>query len=57
MTGILADEIYNYFEKKMLLPEDQKECRGKCKRTGDLLFTDKMRLWELGMKKKNLAVA
>ena len=24
LTGILADEIYDYLEKKMLLPEEQK---------------------------------
>ena len=42
LTGILADEIYIYLEKKKLLPEEQKGCRQKCKRTGDLLFIDKM---------------
>ena len=42
MTGILADEIYDYSENKKLLPEEQKGCRRKCKETGDLLFIDKM---------------
>ena len=31
MTGILADEIDDYLEKEILLPEEQKECRRKCR--------------------------
>ena len=57
MIGILGDEIYDYLEKKMLLSEEQKGCRRKCKGTGDLLFIDKMILREVRMRKKNLAVA
>ena len=56
LTGILEDEIYDYLEKRMLLPEEQKGCRRKCKRTGDLLFIDKMILHEERMRKKKLAV-
>ena len=26
-----TDEIYDYLEKKMLLPEEQNGCRRKCK--------------------------
>ena len=47
LTSILADEIYDYLEKKMLLPEEQKGCRRKSKGTGDLLFIDKMMLREV----------
>ena len=57
LTSILADEIYDYLEKNMLLPEDQKRCRRKCKGTGDLLFIDKMILREVRMRKKNIVVA
>ena len=57
LTGILADEIYDYLETKMLLSEQQKGCRRKCKGTGDILFIDKMILQEVRMRKKNLAVA
>ena len=57
LTSILADEIYDYLEKKMLLPEEQKGCRRKSKGTDDLLFIDKMILREVRMRKKNLAVA
>ena len=57
LTGILADEIYDYLEKKMLLPEEQKRCRRKSKETDDLLFIDKMILREVRVRKKSLAVA
>ena len=55
--SVLVDEIYDYLEKKMLLPEEKKGCERKCKGTGNLLFIDKMMLWEVRMRKKNLAVA
>ena len=57
MTNILTEKIYNYLEKKILLSEEQKECRRKRKWTGDLLFINKMILQGIRMKKKNLAVA
>ena len=57
LTSILADEIYDYLENKMLLPEEQKGCRRKSKGTDDILFIDKMILREVRMRKKNLAVA
>ena len=41
----------------MLLPDEQKECRQKCKGPGDLLFVDNMILWEVPIRKKDLAVA
>ena len=56
LTGILEDKIYDYLEKRMLLPEEQKGCRRKCKRTSNLLFIDKMILHEERMRKKKLAV-
>ena len=56
MTGILADEINDYLEKKMLFPEEQKRCRRKCKGTGDLLLIDKTILRKVRMRKKNLGV-
>ena len=56
LAGILPDEIYDYLEKKMLLPEEQKGCIPKCKGTGDLLFMDEMVLWEVRMRKKNVVV-
>ena len=41
----------------MLLPEEQKGCRPKCKGRGDLLFIDNIILPEVQMRKNNLAVA
>ena len=40
----------------MLLPEEQKGYRRKCKGTGDPLFIDKIIVREVQMRKKNLAV-
>ena len=57
LTCILADEIYDYLEKKILLPEEQKGCRQRCKGTGVLLFIDKMILRDVRMRKKDPAVA
>ena len=57
LAGILADEIYDYLEKKMILPEECKGCRRKSKGTGGLLFIGKMILCEVWMRNKNLAVA
>ena len=57
LTGILEDKIHDYLENNILLLEERKGCRRKCKRTGDLLFIDKMILREVRMRKKNLAVA
>ena len=57
LTGILADEIYDYLEKKMLLPEELKGCRRKCKGTRDLLLIDKIIPREVRTRKKNLVVA
>ena len=56
MTGILADEIYDYLEKKILLPEEKKRRRQKYKRTGNLLLISKMIFREVRMRKKNLGV-
>ena len=56
LTDILTDKIYDYLEKKMLLPKEQKGCRRKYKGKGDLLFINKMMLQEVQMRKKNLAV-
>ena len=57
LTGILADEIYDYLEKEMLLPQEPKGRIRRFKSTVDLLFIDNMILREMRMRKKNLAVA
>ena len=57
LTGILAEEIYSFFDENMILPEEQKGCRKKSRGTGDLLYIDKMVLKEAKRRKKNLAMA
>ena len=56
MTVILANEIYDYLKKKILLPEVQMGCSLKSKRTGDLLFIAETILREVRMRKKNPVV-
>ena len=56
LTGKFADEIYDDFENEMLLPEEWKGRRRKCKGTGDLLFVDKIILRAVQMRKKKLAL-
>ena len=51
LAGILIEEIYDYLEKKMLLPQEQKVFRQKRKDTSDLLFIDKTILREVWMRK------
>ena len=57
LTGILAEEIYLFFDENMILPEEQKGCGKKSRGTGDLLYIDKMVLKEAKRRKKNLAMA
>ena len=54
LTGLIADEVYNYLETENLLPEEQKGCRRHSKGTADLLYIDRMILKEV--RKKNLGV-
>ena len=56
LTALLTDEIYAFLENKQFLPEEQKECRRKSRRTGDQLYIDKMILKEVKTIKKNLAM-
>ena len=57
LTGVLGDEIYDYLERKMLHPEEQKGCKRDYKGAVDLLFICKMIFQEVQMRKKNLSVA
>ena len=56
LTGLIADEVYNYLETENLLPEEQKGCRRHSKGTADLLYIDRVILKYVRMRKKNLAV-
>ena len=56
LTGVIADQMYNYLETNNLLPEEQKGCRKRSKGTADLLYIDRMILREVRARKKNLGV-
>ena len=57
LTIIIADEIYEYLDSEMMLPEEQKGCRRKPRGTHDLLFIDKMILKKVKTRQKNHATA
>ena len=56
LTGMIADQMYNYLETNNLLPEEQKGCRKRSEGTADLLYIDRMILREVRARKKNLGV-
>ena len=41
LTGVIAEEMYDYLEQEKLLPEDQKGCRRRSRGTKDQLLIDK----------------
>ena len=55
MTGITADEISGFLKNKEILPEQKKRRRRRSKGTRDKLHKDKMLLYEVKQRKKNLA--
>ncbi|XP_068684755.1 uncharacterized protein [Montipora foliosa] len=56
-TGILADNMYDYFERERILPEEQKGCRKGRRGTKDQLLIDKAILKDCRKIHKNLAMA
>ena len=57
MTGVIADQIYGHIDQQKLLPEEQKRCRKRSRRTNDLLYIDWGVFREVKSKKKNLTMA
>ena len=55
--GGIADQIYGHLDQQKLLPEEQKGCRKRSRRTYDLLYVDKAVIREVKSNKKNLAMA
>ena len=41
LTGVIAEEMYNYLEREKILPEEQKGCRRGSRGTKDQLLIDK----------------
>ena len=47
LTGIIADEKYDFLKNEGILPKEQKGCRRKPKGTGYQLYLDKILFKEL----------
>ena len=56
LIAIIADEINDFLENEVILPEEQKPCGRKSKGPGDQLYIDKMLLQEVKRSKKKLAM-
>ena len=57
MTGVIADQIYGHIDQQKLLPEEQKRCRKRSRRTNDLLYIGWGVFREVKSRKKNLTMA
>lgn len=57
LTGVLADEIYEFLESNNILEEEQKGCKKNSRGTHDSLFIDRMVMREAKLNQRNLAVA
>ena len=57
LTGVIAEEIYDYFEPEKLLPEKQKGCRRGSRGTKDQLLIDKTVLKDCKKRHSNLSMA
>ena len=51
LTDVIAEEIYGFLDTNLLLPQEQKGCWRKSRRTNDLLFIDKIIMTEVKMRK------
>ena len=57
LTGVIAEEMYNYLEREKILPEEQKGCRRGSRGTKDQLLIDKMVLKDCRKRHTNLSMA
>ena len=57
LTGVVAEEMYDYLEQGELLPEEQKRCRRGSHGTKDQLLIDKSVLKDCKKRHTNLSVA
>ena len=51
------EEVYGFLDTNLLLPQEQEGCRRRSRGTNDLLFTDKMIMREVKIRKQNLSMA
>ena len=57
LTGVIAEEMYDYLEQEKLLPEEHKGCRRKCPGSKDQLLIDKTVLKDSKKRHPNLSMA
>ena len=57
LTGIIAEEMYNYLERENLLPEEQKGCKRGSRGTKDQLLINKTVLRDCKKRHTNLATS
>ena len=57
LTGVIAEEMYNYLEREKILPEEQKGCRRGSRGTKDQLLIDKTILKDCRERHTNLSMA
>ena len=56
LTGVIAEEMYNYLERETILPEEQKGCKRGSRGTKDQLLIDKMVLNDCKKRHTNLSM-
>ena len=57
LTGVIAEEMYDYLEQEKLVPEEQKGCRSGSSGTKDQLLIDKTVLKDCNKRHANLSMA
>ena len=57
LTGILANEMYEFLDNNNIFPEEQKGCKRKSRGTKDQLLIDKAVLKDCKVRKTNLGMA
>ena len=57
LTGVIANQMYNYLEREKILPEEQKGCKGRSRGTKDQLLIDKTVLKDCTKRHTNLSMA
>ena len=56
LTGVIAEEMYNYLEREKILPEEQKGCKRGSRGTKDALLIDKTVLQDCSKRHTNLSM-
>ena len=56
LTGVIAEEMYNYLEREKVLPEEQKGCKRGSRGTKDQLLINKSVLKDCRKRHANLSM-